>query len=111
LPYSPTLKDQVKEPEKDDIDKTEYYGKCKNGNNNNPCRCSHFFPAWPYYFPQFCITFFKKFDQFVHPMLLYDKKNQARQDLNLQHPVLETGALPVGATDLYMLFSPALLFF
>ncbi len=27
---------------------------------------------------------------------------QVRQDSNLQHPVLETGALAVGATDLYI---------
>ena len=35
---------------------------------------------------------------------------QARQDANLQHPVLETGALPIGATGLStrQLFDPCL---
>jgi hypothetical protein len=95
------LENDIATYSKDKIEKSQKSGEDYRRNNHHSCGRSNFLPAGPHNFSEFSIAIAKELKKPLHPLLLtIINEKQARQDSNLQHPVLETGALAIGATGL-----------
>lgn len=104
--------EEIDTGQEDIIKKAEKGGKYHNRYKNDLGRRRYLFSGRPRHLFKFCITVLKEPYDFLHQMLLnaitqsttynirYRLNIQARQDSNLQHSVLETDALPIGATGL-----------
>ena len=86
-----------------DIDQKQVYPEKENGNDDDQCRPVNFLFTGPGHLLELRFHVAVESNQIpwsVPNLFQHKNKWQARRDSNPQHPVLETGALPIGATGL-----------
>src|SRR5262245_4660396 len=104
------IRDELSQPvTQDSIDQSQIQAEEEDRHHDDDRRTEHFLSVRPRHFFHFAadievklLTAFRPLFNFLCRIHLINKVWQARRDSNPQHPVLETGALPVGATGLHL---------